>query len=146
MSDWMSWWGVLMVLVHTVRKGECHGPDVAYGRKKAKLNSRFWANSLFLYLSFGPSSANIPRTSFPIIYALQLLSISNHTFILAQNNLLRFCLQEHFSQSTFTFKPLFLWTLPTILHWKQSVKVSCGTEPSGHHVPKHKITTLCLGT
>lgn len=62
---------------------------VAQGRKKARLNPQFRANSLFLYASFGPSSTNIPRTSFLIIYALQLLSISNHTFILAQNNLPR---------------------------------------------------------
>lgn len=116
---------------------------VAQGRKKARLNPQFCANSLFLYPSFGPFSTNIPRTSFLIIYALQLLSISNHTFILAQNNLPRSCLQEDFSWSTFTFKPLFLWTLPIILHWKHSsAKVSCGTEPSGHPVPKHKITTL----
>lgn len=120
---------------------------VALGREKARLNSQFCANSLFRYPSFGPSSTNIPRTSFLIIYALQLLSISNHTFILAQNNLPRSCLQEDFSWSTFTFKPLFLWTLPIIFHWKRfSAKVSCGTEPSGHRVPKRKITTLCLGT
>lgn len=125
---------------------------VTQERKKARLSPQYAnsiknANSLFLYPSFGPSSTNTPRTSFLIIYALQLLSISNHTFIFAQNNLPRSCLQEDFSWSTFTFKPLFLWTLPISLHWKHfSVKVSHGTEPSGHPVPKHKITTLCLGT
>lgn len=119
---------------------------VAQERKKARLNPQFSANSLFLYPPFGPASINIARTSFLIIYALQFLSISNHTFILAQNNLPSSCLQEDFLWSTFTFKPLLLWTLP-ILHWKHfSAKVSCGTEPSGHPVPKCKITTLCLET
>jgi len=70
---------------------------VAQGRKKARLNLQLCANSLFLYSPFGPSSTNIPRTSFLIIYALQFLSISNHTFILAQNNLPRSFLQEDFS-------------------------------------------------
>lgn len=82
-----------------------------FWKKEGKAESSILSNSLFLYPSSGPSSANIPRASFLIIYALQLLSISNHTFILAQNNLLRYCLQEHFSWSTFTFKTLFLWTL-----------------------------------
>lgn len=82
-----------------------------FGKKEGKAEPSILANSLFLYPSSGPSSANIPRASFLIIYALQLLSISNHTFILAQNNLLRSCLQEHFLWSTFTFKTLFPCTL-----------------------------------
>lgn len=140
MSAWGSWWGILELLVPTV--GNASGPG-----KNTRLNPQVCANALFLCPSSGLSSTNTLRTSFLIIYALQLLSISNHTFILAQNNLPRSCLQEDFSWSTFTFKPLFLWTLL----WSSTEntflqKLSCGTEPSEHPVPTHKITALCLGT
>lgn len=140
MSACGSWWGILEVLVPTV--GNASGP-----RKNTRLNPQLCANTLFLRPASGLSSTNTPRTSFLIIYALQLLSISNHTFILAQNNLPRSCLPEDFLWSTFTFKPLFLWTLL----WSSTEntflqKLSCGTEPSEHPVPTHKITALCLGT
>lgn len=93
-----------------------HCEPVAEGRKVARLNPQLSLNALFLYPSFGPFSTNIPRTSFLIIYALQLLSISNHTFIFAKNTLPRSCLQEDFSWSAFSPKPLFLRTLPIVPH------------------------------